>query len=142
MASFFKTGEIKINIFYLAIIKIYIFYLVIKEVITGFGYRNIVWCSHSKPHWINHRRWITTTAICTKAQFNHLATMVIKMSIHITRSDRVLRLLKVKRFTLICRVLCLKTVAFIAGKSENPADQKLFIVFPLIIWLQTSVCMH
>ena len=83
--------------------KIYISYLVIKEVITGFGYRNIVWCSHCKPHWINHRRWITTTAICTKAQFSNLATMVIKMSIHITRSDRLLRLLKVIRFT-ICKV--------------------------------------
>ena len=36
----------------------------------------------------------------------------------------------------------LKTVAFIAGKSENQASKKILLAFSLIIWLQTSVCMH
>ena len=36
----------------------------------------------------------------------------------------------------------LNTVAVIAGKSENPADQTILFVFPLIIWLQTSDFMH
>ena len=38
-------------------------------------------------------------------------------------------------------VILLKTVAFIAGK-KNPAIQIFCILFPLKIWLQTSVFMH
>ena len=37
----------------------------------------------------------------------------------------------------------LKTVGFIAGKNRKSSSPKIFsFVFPLIIWLQTSVCMQ